>query len=363
MEAPKGTYATTSALINANPDTGVYIVTADGHIYSWTKNGGTAVDLGVYQSTGIADGSISLNKINLESYNSTDNNSYLKRLIFDKLITKINNLGIQHTNMFDVSDITSGKQLLGSVGTHKITEMTDNANAYVYNKTIEVKQNDVIYGSTGYVNYYIYDETGLLVQTLGGADRNYTITNANAKYLRMWCSDNLQPKYTTEFMFAINRELPLEYVSYNKLTGDFYDLGEVTEKMNSLGIERINLFDWNDVTLNKVMGGTVGTHRMNSYINQQGAYVYNKILEVKQGDVIYCSTGYVSFFIYDETGLLVQYLGGADKSYTITHANAKYLRMSCANNSQARYTTDLMFSINIQLPNSYFSYNDINLKI
>lgn len=32
--SPKGTYATTTALVSANPDTGVYIVTADGHIYS-----------------------------------------------------------------------------------------------------------------------------------------------------------------------------------------------------------------------------------------------------------------------------------------------------------------------------------------
>ena len=32
--APKGTYETTTALVSANPATGVYIVTNDGHIYS-----------------------------------------------------------------------------------------------------------------------------------------------------------------------------------------------------------------------------------------------------------------------------------------------------------------------------------------
>ena len=51
--SPKGTYASVSALQSANPATGVYIVTADGHIYSWTKNGSTAIDLGSYQSTGL----------------------------------------------------------------------------------------------------------------------------------------------------------------------------------------------------------------------------------------------------------------------------------------------------------------------
>ena len=49
--APKGTYETTTALVSANPATGVYIVTNDGHIYSWTKDGSTPTDLGVYQAT------------------------------------------------------------------------------------------------------------------------------------------------------------------------------------------------------------------------------------------------------------------------------------------------------------------------
>ena len=48
--SPKGTYATVAALTSANPDTGVYIVTANGHIYSWVKNGSSAIDLGVYQA-------------------------------------------------------------------------------------------------------------------------------------------------------------------------------------------------------------------------------------------------------------------------------------------------------------------------
>ena len=32
--SPKGVYSTTAALVSANPNTGVYVVTADGHIYS-----------------------------------------------------------------------------------------------------------------------------------------------------------------------------------------------------------------------------------------------------------------------------------------------------------------------------------------
>ncbi len=68
--SPKGVYDTVQNLIAANPETGVYIVTADGHIYSWTKNGSQPVDLGVYQSTSIADNSIdsSMLKDNVVTY-------------------------------------------------------------------------------------------------------------------------------------------------------------------------------------------------------------------------------------------------------------------------------------------------------
>ena len=50
--SPKGVYSDVTALKTANPDTGVYITTDNGHIYSWTKDSESApVDLGVYQAT------------------------------------------------------------------------------------------------------------------------------------------------------------------------------------------------------------------------------------------------------------------------------------------------------------------------
>lgn len=57
--SPKGSYATANDLKNDNPDTGVYIITSNGHIYSWVKDSTEApIDLGVYQATKIADESI-----------------------------------------------------------------------------------------------------------------------------------------------------------------------------------------------------------------------------------------------------------------------------------------------------------------
>lgn len=61
--SPKGTYATLSALQTAFPagTTGIYIVTADGGWYYW--NGSVWTKGGTYQSTGIASGSITPDKI------------------------------------------------------------------------------------------------------------------------------------------------------------------------------------------------------------------------------------------------------------------------------------------------------------
>lgn len=94
--SPKGVYATTNALITANPETGVYIVTSDGHIYSWTHGGSTPVDLGVYQATGIADNSItsSILKNNVVTYSKIGD----KNLTAIEDYYKLNNIFIVDTN-------------------------------------------------------------------------------------------------------------------------------------------------------------------------------------------------------------------------------------------------------------------------
>ncbi|HEY8889450.1 MAG TPA: hypothetical protein VIM70_04295 [Clostridium sp.] len=60
--SPKGTYATLTALQTAFPtgNTGVYIVSADGKLYSYITSAWTAG--GVYQATGIADNSVTPKK-------------------------------------------------------------------------------------------------------------------------------------------------------------------------------------------------------------------------------------------------------------------------------------------------------------
>lgn len=94
--SPKGVYATTAALISANPETGVYIVTTDGHIYSWTHGGSTPVDLGVYQATGIDNNSItsSMLKNNIVTYSKIGD----KNLTTIEDYYKLNNIFVVDTD-------------------------------------------------------------------------------------------------------------------------------------------------------------------------------------------------------------------------------------------------------------------------
>lgn len=71
--SPKGSYATVSALISANPETGVYIIQQDGHIYSWTKNAENTIDLGVYQATSIKKDSINISCLSTQLKEYTNN--------------------------------------------------------------------------------------------------------------------------------------------------------------------------------------------------------------------------------------------------------------------------------------------------
>lgn len=88
--SPKGTYATAAALQTAFPtgNTNVYIVTADGNWYSWS--GSAWVARGVYQSTGIADETVTLTKL---SKDVSGLNNYSTVPIFTNgVLTKVEEL-------------------------------------------------------------------------------------------------------------------------------------------------------------------------------------------------------------------------------------------------------------------------------
>jgi hypothetical protein len=70
--SPKGVFSTFADLQAAYPTgaTGVYLVTGNGHIYSW--DGFVWADRGVYQATGFADGSVTPEKTNFFEVNKAN---------------------------------------------------------------------------------------------------------------------------------------------------------------------------------------------------------------------------------------------------------------------------------------------------
>lgn len=65
--APKGTYTSLNALQSAYPSgaEGVFLVIENGHWYYWQSTTNTWTDGGVYQSDGLANGSVTLAKLSI----------------------------------------------------------------------------------------------------------------------------------------------------------------------------------------------------------------------------------------------------------------------------------------------------------
>jgi lysophospholipase L1-like esterase len=108
--SPKGVYATVVALEAAHPtgDTGVYLVTADGKWYYW--NGSAWTDGGTYQSTGIADGSITEEMFDAEI--STDFANVQR-----EYIEKTESVGYNPDTSFDQNSGVGNTRIVGTSST------------------------------------------------------------------------------------------------------------------------------------------------------------------------------------------------------------------------------------------------------
>lgn len=181
--SPKGTYATTAALKTANPDTGVYIVTANGHIYSWTKDStGDPVDLGVYQATSIPNGSIAPRKTTF----------------------------IKEYNIIDKSLIVNNKRP-STAQEATINTIIDDSNISYTDQIWKVEEGDIIRFNYQYVCCVFYNSNGVLVSAPVGAFKQATVPSG-ATQMRIWTNT---PKYS-DLMVSINTELPDEYYEYGE---------------------------------------------------------------------------------------------------------------------------------------------------
>lgn len=101
--SPKGSYATVSALKSANPETGVYVVTENGHIYSWTKDGDEAIDLGVYQAVEIENNSVTPEKTSFLSTKIISDNIFNKQDFTENSLISVTGKLLENNNGYGTS--------------------------------------------------------------------------------------------------------------------------------------------------------------------------------------------------------------------------------------------------------------------
>lgn len=124
-----------------------------------------------------------------------------------------------------------------------------------------------------------------------------------------------------------------------------------------------NLFDYTDITVGQILSNTIGSS-VNNTTNKEGGWYSNQSWDVKQGDVLYATIQYCKFYIYNESGKLVEYVGdiGVDCQYTITNVNAKYMKIS-ANSNIPYYTSNFAFNINAPVPINMLAYGNDKISL
>lgn len=117
-----------SSISEMTDTTRVYVNTTDGHWY--TYNGNTWVDGGVYQAKEIADGNITPDKININSYSKLKNIYDTKYFILNSHIT-----GYKKTNEIKFIDLASGDPESRKVIKFSLDGVTEIQFNYPYNQS------------------------------------------------------------------------------------------------------------------------------------------------------------------------------------------------------------------------------------
>ena len=254
MEVLSGSYATVETLVDANPETGVYIIQEDGHVYSWTKNAENAVDLGVYQAVSIEDGDVSLKKLssalqNSYNYNCADLNFSTNYIRNKYLNTSLNEVDNTATSYYKIP---------------------------------------VNYGETYFIDIYIRTP-----QIFPSGSLLYAFANANNVVIESFLTDTEQVRFTKTLYVPKGAA----YLYINTATGENVNInGSYILKINNysnkekIGINSLdanlkNLFNevYTDVSDSMSLFCDKGYFNNNAFIVQNDDYeIYE--LDVKPGD-------------------------------------------------------------------------------
>mgnify|MGYP000385576337 FL=1 len=226
------------------------------------------------------------------------------------------------TNVFDYTNITSGKILKQDIGISTSETYQDSAKGFVANQTWNVKKGDVIYTTSAYCGLCIYDANGVLQEHFNDGNKEHTITVDSAHFLRLY-SSSLNATYTTDFMLSINKPLPSEHEEYkpDKKISNFIKLEEkinengqnvkdLSESVNGIELSK-NLLDNSSVIENKRPSNWAGQTINDSY-KSDGYYTFRAIPVTQNSTYYFVENGDLVNFgqlaTYDKDGKYVSLL-------------------------------------------------------
>lgn len=200
------------------------------------------------------------------------------------------------TNVFDYTNITSGKILKQDIGISELESYQDSAKGFVSNQIWGVKKGDIIYTTSAYCGLCIYDANGVLQEHFNDGNKEHTITVDSAHFLRLY-SSALNATYTTDFMLSINKPLPSKHEEYkpDKKISNLIKLEEIinengqnvkdlSESVNGIELSK-NLLDNSSVIENKRPSNCAGQTINDSY-KTDGYYTFRAI-PVTQNNMYY----------------------------------------------------------------------------
>lgn len=226
--SPKGVYTDAEAIKTTNPETGVYISTSNGHIYSWTKNqSGDPIDLGVYQAASDHDDVVRNSNELLDGRTGRYGDTYEKIGDHIKAIESALNHSPDNNNLYN-GILFNGYYSAGvwrDDENYRTTDFIDvnNANSIWFCRWI----NRIIIDTESVSYIYFFDENKNYLSRKSGSEirsegreKAECLIVENAKYVRYMFSLKIYDSFAdTPIQITLN-EKPSVYEPYKK--GEYY---------------------------------------------------------------------------------------------------------------------------------------------
>lgn len=241
------------------------------------------------------------------------------------------------TNVFDCTNITSGKILKQDIGISTSETYQDSAKGFVANQMWNVKKGDVIYTTSAYCGLCVYDANGVLQEHFNNGNKNHTITVDSAHFLRLYSSAS-SATYTTDFMLSIDEPLPSTYEAYkpDKKISNFINLEEkineneqnikdLSKSVNGIELSK-NLLDNSSVIANKRPSNWAGQTIYDSY-KTDGYHTFKAIPVTQNNTYYFVENGDLVNFgqlaTYDKDGKYVSSL--SPSAFNVNGVNVGYI--------------------------------------